>query len=84
MLALHPWEVAPHLHSILEDLAAHTLELTASISRKQAAVAWSSSVSSRLPTNIQKKGYRLPGCGRVYCRTRTSEGSGYGNRVEVA
>lgn len=34
------------------------------------AAVWSSWLSSRLSTNIQKKGCRLPGLGLAYCRMR--------------
>lgn len=33
-------------------------------------MSWSSLFSTRLSTNIQKKGLGLPGPGRAYCRSR--------------
>lgn len=46
------------------------LEGRARTSRKRAAMACSSPVSSRLSTNIQKKACGLPARGRAYCRRR--------------
>lgn len=39
-------------------------------SRKRVAAVWSSWLSTRLSTNIQKKGCWLPGLGLAYCRMR--------------
>lgn len=61
MKAVFPGEAPP---------GGHLRQHPARTSRKRVATARSSSVSTRLSTNIQKKGCGLLGRGREYCRTR--------------
>lgn len=63
-LALHPWDVALHLHRVLEDTALDIFHL------KEGCCGLDILSQQWVARNVQTKSCRLFGCGLAYCRTQ--------------